>query len=119
MRILADESVELEVVEALEREGHDVAYVAQSSAGLDDNRVMDRAENESRVLVTADKDFGEIAFRWRQVSVGVVLMRLRGLATSTKADLVVAALQEHAEELNEEVPIFVLVEPGGTRSRRS
>src|SRR5207247_1519532 len=48
---------------------------------------------------TADKDFGELVFRQRQASTGVLLVRLWGLTPATKASVVSDAIQEHGREL--------------------
>jgi predicted nuclease of predicted toxin-antitoxin system len=59
LRILADESVEGEVVARLRGEGHDVAYIPEASAGIRDDEVLVRANTEGRVLLTEDKDFND------------------------------------------------------------
>lgn len=60
MRFLADECFDERLAAALRGAGHDVARVPTRS-GLDDLAVAGRAERESRVLLTMDKDFGRIA----------------------------------------------------------
>ena len=62
MRLLADENVAGETVEALRQQGHDVAWVRTGSPGLADEEVLRRAVSEGRIVVTFDKDFGELAF---------------------------------------------------------
>jgi predicted nuclease of predicted toxin-antitoxin system len=117
LRILADENVEPEIIERLRNEGHDVEWISDVSPGTDDDRVMDLADAESRVLLTQDKDFGKIAVFWRGMSSGVALLRLRGLDPRSKANLTASALEEHAEELTGGRPHFVVVEPGRVRVR--
>jgi predicted nuclease of predicted toxin-antitoxin system len=76
VRFLADENVEQPIVDMLRREGHDVVAVAESQPGLGDSEVLRRAETEGRILLTNDKDFGELVSRLRQLTVGIVLLRL-------------------------------------------
>ena len=78
MRILADESVEGEVVARLRSQGHDVAYILGASAGIRDDEVLARANAEDRVLLTEDKDFGDLAFLYGNRSSGLVLLRAHG-----------------------------------------
>lgn len=78
MRLLADEGVEARVVERLRDEGHDVDYVAELSPGVSDDEVLGRADEDGRILITVDKDFGELVFRMGRVSTGVLLLRLAG-----------------------------------------
>jgi predicted nuclease of predicted toxin-antitoxin system len=57
------------------------------------------ARKSNALLLTADKDFGELVFRQARLHSGVLLIRLAGVATLLKARIVVAAIQEHTEEL--------------------
>jgi predicted nuclease of predicted toxin-antitoxin system len=63
MRILADENIPGDAVAALRECGHDVAWVRADAPGSSDIVVIARAQAENRILVTFDKDFGELAFR--------------------------------------------------------
>ena len=77
MRILANENMPSSVVASLRELGHDVLYAKELMPGADDTQILARAEQESRVLITQDKDFGELAFRFRLTSnCGIVLFRL-------------------------------------------
>ncbi len=91
MRLLADENLPQRTVEALRRLGHDVTWVRLEAPGSGDERVLAQALSEDRVLVTADKDFGELAFRRRlPAAAGVILLRVRGTAEVRSAALVAA-----------------------------
>jgi hypothetical protein len=63
MNLLVDESVELEVVARLRADGHATVYVAELSPRITDDQVLDEANARSALLVTADKDFGELVYR--------------------------------------------------------
>jgi predicted nuclease of predicted toxin-antitoxin system len=78
MRLLANENFPREAVEALRQLGHDVAWVHADARGSTDPQVIERAVREQRILVTLDKDFGELAFRARILpsTSGVVLLRV-------------------------------------------
>jgi predicted nuclease of predicted toxin-antitoxin system len=56
--------------------GHDVLYASEVQPGAADSEWLNRAEAESRIILTADKDFGDLIFRDRLTSHGVVLLRL-------------------------------------------
>ncbi len=64
-KFLANENVPGDVVQAARQAGHDMGWISEQSAGADDNTVLALALSEGRVLVTFDKDFGEMAFRDR------------------------------------------------------
>ncbi len=63
MRILADENFPGDAVEALRQQGYDVVWVRTDAPGSSDHVILARAQAENRVIVTLDKDFGELAFR--------------------------------------------------------
>ena len=112
MRILADESVEGEVVARLRSEGHDVAYVPETSAGIRDDEVLRRANAENRVLLTEDKDFGDLAFFYGSRSLGIVLLRDHGAGVEGKARLVTEVLETHEDELTKDPPHLVVLRWG-------
>ncbi|HUU21549.1 MAG TPA: DUF5615 family PIN-like protein [Phycisphaerae bacterium] len=115
MNLLADESVDAPVVARLRAEGHSVEYVAEISPGITDESVLALANERGALLATADKDFGELVFRLRKVTLGVVLIRLAGLAPVHKADIVAGALQTHGQEMPR---AFSVISPGMVRIRR-
>jgi hypothetical protein len=81
MRFLANENIPPGAVGRLRDLGHDVLSVKESMTGSDDAAILARAVSEQRVLITFDKDFGELAFRSHlPASCGVILFRftLRG-----------------------------------------
>jgi predicted nuclease of predicted toxin-antitoxin system len=79
MRFLADENLPAPVVRALRALGHDVAYASDTMRGATDREVLAAAQRELRVLVTFDKDFGQLAFgSGVPARSGVILFRLGG-----------------------------------------
>jgi predicted nuclease of predicted toxin-antitoxin system len=65
------------VIRALRERGYDVVSVKESMRGSPDQTVLERAQTESRLLMTHDKDFGELAFRSRLPGgCGILLFRL-------------------------------------------
>ncbi|MGA9997739.1 MAG: DUF5615 family PIN-like protein, partial [Pyrinomonadaceae bacterium] len=99
MNLLADESVDLPIVERLRREGHDVLYIAEMEPGIGDDVVLEKANERTALLLTGDKDFGELVFKENRLAAGgVVLIRLAGLSADRKAEIVARAFQEHVSE---------------------
>lgn len=99
MKFVADEGIDAPVVAALRQESSQVWYVAEMSPDISDEPVLALANREKAVLITADKDFGDLVFRQRKAAYGVMLLRLHGLSLARKAELVVSAIQEHGPEL--------------------
>ena len=99
MTFVADESVDKQVVDAIRRLGYEVLSIAESAPGMADEGVLNKANEEHSVLLTADKDFGELVFRQGRVHSGIVLLRLAGLGPEAKARIVVSAIEKHVSEL--------------------
>jgi predicted nuclease of predicted toxin-antitoxin system len=79
LRISANENIPVPLIERLRAAGHDVMSVFESMRGAADVDVLQAAQRDQRLIVTFDKDFGELAFRSRlPAACGVVLLRLSG-----------------------------------------
>ena len=77
MKFLADENIPLASVRGLRELGHDVISIAEQSPGISDEEVLHRAHAENRVLVTFDRDFGELVFRRAlPAPAGILYLRL-------------------------------------------
>jgi predicted nuclease of predicted toxin-antitoxin system len=94
MRILANENFPEEAVEALRARGHDVVWIRTDAPGSDDREILSRAADDGRVLITFDKDFGELAFRARlSTPSGIILFRIVPISSSYIAEIAVAVLE--------------------------
>ncbi len=77
MRLLENENFPLDAVEALRADGHDVMWIREEGRGSSDEQILARAQREKRILITFDKDFGELAFRSKlPAASGVILFRV-------------------------------------------
>ena len=116
MNFLADEGVDRQVVERLRQRGHEDLYIAEMEPGISDEEVLKRANAKDAILITADKDFGEMVFHQNLLTVGgVILLRLSGLSPERKAEIVGKAVEKRSSEL----PIaFSVISPGRIRIRR-
>lgn len=79
MKILADENIAKDIVAWLRTSGHDVMFAAETQPGALDLDWAKRAAQEQRLVITSDKDFGELVYRDAVASHGVVLLRLDDL----------------------------------------
>ena len=116
MNFVADEGVDRQIVERMRADGHSVLYVAEMAPGIADDVVLSRANQESALLLTADKDFGEMVYRQYRLASGVVLIRLTGLSSAQKTQIVASAIADHIEEMSK---AFTVIELGRVRVRRS
>jgi predicted nuclease of predicted toxin-antitoxin system len=111
---LANENFPREAVEALRQAGHDLAWVRTDMPGSSDPAVLARAVQEGRILLTFDKDFGDLAFHaGLPAACGIVLFRLSAPSAAALAAQVLAAIQSRADWAGN----FAVVEPGRIRLR--
>ncbi|HEY6350037.1 MAG TPA: DUF5615 family PIN-like protein [Candidatus Angelobacter sp.] len=112
MNFVADESCAGPVIRALREAGHDVVAITEVTPGASDDQVLKRALNEKRVLITEDRDFGELIYARGRSSAGVILLRFHNRARHVKAATVVDAVAKLDSRLQD---AFAVVEPGRVR----
>ncbi len=88
MNILADENVEYPIVEYLRGLGHDVLAATEAFVSTPDPEVLQHGNEQQRILLTNDLDFGELVFHQKRQTVGIVLLRLKSASLAEKLDLV-------------------------------
>lgn len=75
MKFLLDECCSAQLVKKLRKSGHDILFVTEKFPGATDRQVLQTAYSENRILITEDKDFGELIFRLKKQVVGIILLR--------------------------------------------
>ena len=114
MRFLANENLPGAAVTELRQAGHDVVWVRTAAPGISDSDVLEWAAREDRVLLTFDKDFGELArVAGLPKTCGVVLFRL----SLPRSDGVGRSLASLILARADWVGHFSVIEPGRVRIR--
>lgn len=114
MPILTDENISPAIVTALEAAGHDVVAVTTAMCGAGDRAVVDRANAEGRILVTEDKDFGELAFKHEHRPAAIIRLALPGASVSLKAVRLCEVIEAMSDQI---LGHAVVIEPVRVRSR--
>lgn len=114
MKFLADECCDALLVAGLRKDGHDVFYVAESARGSPDETVLRLAADQQRIVLTEDKDFGELVVRLGLPAYGIVLVRMNPADSGAKLTRLRAVLDKHGSRLAHS---FVVVDPGKARFR--
>ena len=115
MRFLADESCDFAVVYALRKAKHDVLAVAEFTPRAADSDVIRLATKEERILLTEDKDFGQLVYASRQKAIGVIFLRFPVSARDIMAKDVVMLVEKQKDKL---FGSFIVVQPGKIRISR-
>ncbi len=115
LSLLADENIDQRLVSSLRLAGISVYSVAELSPGITDEEVMKLSENLGALILTDDKDFGEIVFRKQRSCPGIVLLRLIGVDYSHKADQVIQVIDKCGSEMTGK---FVVITEETVRMRK-
>lgn len=116
MRFLVDECTGPAVARWLREQQHEVFSVYEAARGMADEEVIQKAYNESWILVTNDKGFGEEVYRERRLHRGVVFLRLEDERTDTKITVLQHLLARYAGRLPDS---FVVVTETRVRFARA
>lgn len=109
MKFLLDQSTDARLAGYLRRLGHDATRIgADHPGGLPDHRVLAIAVSEGRILITDDRDFGELVFRANRPHAGVIYLRLGSYAElSVKIARLDYVLTHHAAQLDQFLVVTV------------
>jgi predicted nuclease of predicted toxin-antitoxin system len=92
MNLLADEGIDKPIVDVLRNNDFDVVYILETHPGADDEFILAMANTHKRILLTQDKDFGELVFRLKNVHYGVILIKLKRYKPALEAETVLNML---------------------------
>jgi len=114
MRWFADECVHAPVVRELRNAGHDVVYAAETARQTEDVVLAQQATRDDRILLTEDKDFGEISFIGPVGPRATVLLRFLPARREMKWPRLRETIAIHGERLSKS---FTVIDEAGTRIR--
>jgi predicted nuclease of predicted toxin-antitoxin system len=114
MRFLADENVSRLVIERLRGRGFEVISIGDTRSGATDKDVLETANGQGCILITEDRDFGELVIRQRLSVLGLILLELDRLSNAAEADLVLEVVSLHGDKL---LGNLVVIEPTRVRVR--
>ena len=115
MRLLLDTCVSGGACKELRSKGHDVVWAGEWREDPGDDEILVRAYHEGRVLVTLDKDFGELAIVRGMPHAGII--RLVNLGTSQQAATCLRVIKLHGDDLK--AGAIITAESGRLRVRLS
>ena len=101
MRFLVDECTGPAVAQWLRLQNYDVISVYDEIRGADDKEVIQKASEQNRILITNDKDFGELVFREKKQHKGVILLRLEDERAANKVAVLKQLLEKYESSLPE------------------
>ena len=106
LKFLVDIGVGKKVEAWLQDSGYDVKAVRDIDPKAEDGVILKNAASESRMVVTMDKDFGELVFKSGKSHAGVLILRLEDANGSEKIEVVKTILDEHADKIHGKFCVF-------------
>ena len=117
MRLLLDQDMYKMTSDQLREWGHNVVTVREiGMERAEDQDLLKKAKEASRILVTRDKDFGRLVFLKGELSTGVIFLRITPGSAELAHQELNRLLNEHAEQ--ELMNVFCVVEPHRYRIRQ-
>jgi predicted nuclease of predicted toxin-antitoxin system len=115
MRLLANENFPLVSVRLLRRAGYDIVSITEDSPGAKDIDILARAAQERRIILTFDRDYGELVYRLKQANPpGIVYFRFDPTSPEEPAEHFLKLLAVKGLSLEEK---FTVTERGQIRQR--
>ena len=99
MRFLVDECTGTSVADWLKSEKHEVFSVFEQWRGVSDNEIIEKCQNEDYILITSDKDFGEMVFRNQKVHNGIILLRCEPNIFKKRIEVLNKLIQNYSDSL--------------------
>jgi predicted nuclease of predicted toxin-antitoxin system len=115
MRIVADENLAYRMIKALRNEGFEVLSIEEDSPSIPDNNVLSVAVKEDALLITEDKDFGDLVMLHQLPHRGILLLRLAGMDTDEKVVRTLDVIRTYGEDLKDS---FTVVDTRRVRLRK-
>lgn len=105
MKFLLDENIGKEVARFLEQLGHSTSRIRLIAPGIEDYEVLSLSVNKNSMLITSDKDFGELIFKEKQPSAGVIFLRLEDESSENKIKAIRKVFLKHRNIKNKFVTV--------------
>ncbi len=99
MRFLVDECTGPAVAKWLRQLGYDVFSIYDDNRGIDDLTIIEKANVDNYILITNDKDFGELVFHLKKPHKGIILLRLEDERSENKIAVLNKLFKDHLDKL--------------------
>lgn len=116
MRFIVDECTGNEVAKWLRSNNFEVFSVFAEERGADDEWIIEKALKENYVIITNDKDFGELVYRKGKGHRGVIFLRLKNESLENKINVIRKTLERLGSEVNDN---FIVASEDFVRISRS
>jgi predicted nuclease of predicted toxin-antitoxin system len=106
LRFLIDVGVGKKVEDFLDKSGYDILSARQINPRISDSEIIDIAAKDNRIVITVDKDFGELIYNSGLMHKGILLLRTENCNGDKKVRILSEILRYYSEELKENFCVF-------------
>jgi predicted nuclease of predicted toxin-antitoxin system len=103
---MADENIDYRIIKNLRDAGFSVISVREDYCGAKDREILEIAKKRKLLVITEDKDFGELIFSFRAVNVGVVFLRYHFLERTTILESLIRVIKQHGNALSNKFTVI-------------
>jgi len=106
LKFLVDVGVGEKVEDFLYKNGYDILSVRKLNPRMSDSEIIDIAAKDNRIVITMDKDFGELIYNSGLIHKGILLLRTENCSGDKKAKILSEILINYSSELEENFCVF-------------
>lgn len=99
LRFLVDVGVGKGIERYLREEGYDTKAVRDTDPRMEDEEIIRTAVTENRMVITMDKDFGELVYHSSMEHSGVLLLRLEDATGTEKSQVVKYIMKNYSDRI--------------------
>ena len=109
MVLVADESVDFGIIKDLRRNGISVFSISEDFPGIKDIDVLQISHERNCLLITEDKDFGELTYRLKLKHKGILLIRLSDIPRKERIKLATKTIEKHFDKLKNHFSVLTKI----------
>lgn len=106
LKFLVDVGVSKKAEQWLQKQGYDTKNVRDINPRMPDKEILKIAVSEKRMVITMDKDFGELVYNSKLPHGGVLLLRLEEARADEKVEIIEKILEKHSDKLFNNFCVF-------------
>ena len=100
LKFIVDECVGIHIAKWLKINNYDAISIAEEMPGTKDSIILNQAFSENRIVITSDKDFGDLVFHKKLLHAGIILLRLQDESPKNKIKVLGSLLNNYYDQIS-------------------
>jgi predicted nuclease of predicted toxin-antitoxin system len=106
LKFIVDVGISKKVEQWLQNHGYDIKSIRDINPRMSDKEILKMATSERRMVITMDKDFGELVYNSGLPHSGVLLLRLEEARSVEKVKIIEKILERYSDKLSNNFCVF-------------